>query len=166
MVGGIYTADPESLSLRATMPRFLGMERRDQSLILSMWRDARASKGAARHGRGTSGARYSLFLSFDEGTQVLADAIVARLPKDSATEYESRVAPPGLRTGNQALVARWLLRTARARRLRPTPFALRFPRMPRELYALTRSSQTTGSNPLCLDRDVNLAYDAQHQTRG
>ena len=27
MVGGIYTADPETLSLRATLPRFLDMER-------------------------------------------------------------------------------------------------------------------------------------------
>jgi protoporphyrinogen oxidase len=26
MVGGIYTADPETLSLRATLPRFLDME--------------------------------------------------------------------------------------------------------------------------------------------
>jgi oxygen-dependent protoporphyrinogen oxidase len=81
MVGGIYTADPESLSLRATMPRFLEMERRDRSLILSMWKAARASKDAARHGRGASGARYSLFLSFDEGTQVLTDALAASLPE-------------------------------------------------------------------------------------
>src|SRR5215212_11702904 len=84
MVGGIYTADPESLSLRATMPRFLEMERRDRSLILSMWKAARASQDAARHGRGASGARYSLFLSFDEGVQVLTDALAARLPAGSA----------------------------------------------------------------------------------
>src|SRR5262245_21622732 len=38
MVGGIYTADPEQLSLRATMPRFLEMEREHRSLILAMWR--------------------------------------------------------------------------------------------------------------------------------
>src|SRR5204863_9428063 len=40
MVGGIYTADPEALSLRATMPRFLEMERRHRSLILAMWKAA------------------------------------------------------------------------------------------------------------------------------
>ncbi|HEX3557750.1 MAG TPA: protoporphyrinogen oxidase [Pyrinomonadaceae bacterium] len=83
MVGGIYTADPESLSLRATMPRFLEMERRHRSLILAMWKNARQSESNARHGRGASGARYSLFLSFDEGTQVLTDALAARLPADS-----------------------------------------------------------------------------------
>ncbi|MDT5296641.1 MAG: protoporphyrinogen/coproporphyrinogen oxidase [Acidobacteriota bacterium] len=84
MVGGIYTADPESLSLRATMPRFLEMERRHRSLILAMWRAGRKTGTDARHGRGASGARYSLFLSFDEGTQVLTDALAARLPPGTA----------------------------------------------------------------------------------
>src|SRR2546423_10949421 len=71
MVGGIYTADPEVLSLRATMPRFLEMERRHRSLILAMWKNARKSESDARHARGASGARYSLFLAFYEGTRVL-----------------------------------------------------------------------------------------------
>jgi oxygen-dependent protoporphyrinogen oxidase len=69
MVGGIYTADPETLSLRATLPRFLDMERDHRSLILAMLRQGRTAK------RGTSGARYSLFLSFDRGMQVLVDAL-------------------------------------------------------------------------------------------
>ena len=69
MVGGIYTADPETLSLRATLPRFLEMEREHRSLILAMLRQGRAQKS------GTSGARYSLFLSFDRGVQVLVDAL-------------------------------------------------------------------------------------------
>jgi len=69
MVGGIYTADPETLSLRATLPRFLEMERKHRSLILAMARQGRAQK------TGTSGARYSLFLSFDRGMQVLVDTL-------------------------------------------------------------------------------------------
>jgi len=36
MVGGIYTADPEKLSLAATMPRFLDMERDHGSVIRAM----------------------------------------------------------------------------------------------------------------------------------
>src|SRR5215218_6499976 len=90
MVGGIYTADPEVLSLRATMPRFLEMERRDRSLILSMWKAGRRAGTEARHGRGASGARYSLFLSFDEGVQVLTDALAARLP-ESCVRLNTRV---------------------------------------------------------------------------
>jgi oxygen-dependent protoporphyrinogen oxidase len=72
MVGGIYTADPETLSLRATLPRFLDMEREHRSLILAMLRKARLQSG-------TSGARYSLFLSFDRGMQVLSDELAGAL---------------------------------------------------------------------------------------
>jgi oxygen-dependent protoporphyrinogen oxidase len=76
MVGGIYTADPETLSLRATLPRFLEMEREHRSLILAMLRQGRAQKV------GTSGARYSLFLSFDRGMQVLVDALARQIKAD------------------------------------------------------------------------------------
>src|ERR1043165_4968553 len=76
MVGGIYTADPETLSLGATLPRFLEMEREHRSLILAMLRQGRAQKS------GTSGARYSLFLSFDRGVQVLVDALAEQIKAD------------------------------------------------------------------------------------
>lgn len=77
LVGGIYTADPEKLSLRATLPRFVEMERRWGSLIR-----------AARHERTNgdaeeSGARYGLFVAPREGMTSLVQAIAARLPKDS-----------------------------------------------------------------------------------
>src|SRR5467141_3291301 len=38
LVAGIYTADPDTLSLAATVPRFLELERRERSLILALWR--------------------------------------------------------------------------------------------------------------------------------
>jgi len=66
MVGGIYTADPETLSLRATLPRFLDLERDHRSLILAMLRKGRSETG-------TSGARYSLFLWFERGMEVLVE---------------------------------------------------------------------------------------------
>ncbi len=72
MVGGIYTADPRTLSLRATLPRFLEMESKHRSIILAMLRQRRTSKSAAS---GVSGPRYSLFLSFDDGMQVLTDEL-------------------------------------------------------------------------------------------
>src|SRR4051812_25045064 len=106
MVGGIYTADPEVLSLRATMPRFLEMERRDRSLILSMWKAGRRANEAARHGRGASGARYSLFLSFDEGVQVLTDALAARLPS-AGVRLNTKVTSLRLEGGTR----RWAVQT-------------------------------------------------------
>lgn len=79
MVGGIYTADPEKLSLQATMPRFLEMERKHRSVIRALRRTPK---------EGTSGARYSLFLSFDRGMQVLTDKLVEKL-SDSAVQTSS-----------------------------------------------------------------------------
>src|SRR6266545_5087031 len=61
LVAGIYTADPDVLSLAATMPRFLEIERRERSLILGLWRGARRAPAVAQ---GVSGARWSLFVAF------------------------------------------------------------------------------------------------------
>lgn len=88
MVGGIYTADPEKLSLRATMPRFLEMEREHRSVIRALRKENRSSTG--RKGSGTSGARYSLFLSFDGGMQMLVDRLAAQLPR-GAVRLNTRV---------------------------------------------------------------------------
>ncbi len=73
MVGGIYTADPEQLSLRATMPRFLEMEREHGSLIRALRKQNK--RAIDKRDSNTSGARYSLFLSFDRGMQVLTDKL-------------------------------------------------------------------------------------------
>jgi len=79
LVGGIYTADPEVLSLAATMPRFLEMERRNRSIVLSLMRQNRSASTA-----GTSGARFGLFLTLRGGIGELVDALAARLPPGSA----------------------------------------------------------------------------------
>ncbi len=75
LVGGIYTADPTRLSLAATMPRFIEMERRHRSIILAMRRQAKAAA------RSDSGARWSLFASFADGMQTLVEALARRLPE-------------------------------------------------------------------------------------
>jgi oxygen-dependent protoporphyrinogen oxidase len=77
LVGGVYTADPDELSLGATMPRFLEMERRERSVILALWRAAR--RAPALHA-GTSGARWSLFVTFAEGMEELIRLLATRLP--------------------------------------------------------------------------------------
>jgi oxygen-dependent protoporphyrinogen oxidase len=84
LVGGIYTGDAERLSVAATMPRLVEMERRSRSLILGMRRQARAA--AAQ-----SGARWSLFASFADGMQTLVDALMRRLP-EGAVRLDARVA--------------------------------------------------------------------------
>jgi oxygen-dependent protoporphyrinogen oxidase len=75
LVGGIYTADGEQLSLAATLPRFVEMERRHGGLIRAAWR------GAARDASQDSAARYSLFVAPRNGMQSLVEALAARLPE-------------------------------------------------------------------------------------
>jgi protoporphyrinogen/coproporphyrinogen III oxidase len=79
MVGGIYTADPEKLSLRATFPRFLEMEAKHRSIILALLKTARRTPTT-----GTSGARYSLFLSFNRGMQLLSDTLIKRITSEES----------------------------------------------------------------------------------
>src|SRR6185503_4401897 len=71
LVGGIYTADPDRLSLAATMPRFLALEREHRSLIVGLRRTAR---------REAVGARWSLFVTLAGGMEELVTALAARLP--------------------------------------------------------------------------------------
>lgn len=81
MVGGIYTADPQLLSMQATMPQFLDMERRHRSLILALRRRQRLADAQQP---GVSGARYGLFASFRHGMQTLMDALADQLPAGTA----------------------------------------------------------------------------------
>jgi oxygen-dependent protoporphyrinogen oxidase len=76
LVGGIYAADPDQLSLGATMPRFKEMERARRSIILSM---ASEQRGRARNRETGSGARWSLFVTLAGGMQELVEGIASRL---------------------------------------------------------------------------------------
>lgn len=86
MVAGIYTADPETLSLAATMPRFLEMERGYRSVIRALRRN--------RPAREASGPRWSLFVTPAGGMEALVTALAAQLPAAA------------VRTGRQVVVLR------------------------------------------------------------
>lgn len=77
LIGGIYTADPQRLSMRATMPQFLEMERKYGSLIRAAKAEAEPSDLVA------SGARYDQFVAPRHGFRHLIDHLGARLPQDS-----------------------------------------------------------------------------------
>ena len=85
LAAGIYTADPDELSLLATMPRFVELERRHRSLIIGLWKASRQAPAT-----GTSGARWSLFVSLAGGMGELIAALASRLPPD-AVRLKQRV---------------------------------------------------------------------------
>ena len=77
MVGGVYTADPEKLSLRATMPRFVELEERHGSVIRGMVAARRAGTGGIGNARGP---RYELFVALRGGLEELTRRLVTLLP--------------------------------------------------------------------------------------
>jgi protoporphyrinogen/coproporphyrinogen III oxidase len=95
LVAGIYTADPDDLSLTATMPRFLELERAQRSVILGLRRALRRAPLP-----GTSGARWSLFVTFAGGMEELVSTLAARLPGGSVA-LKQRV------SGLERVGARW-----------------------------------------------------------
>lgn len=81
LLGGIYAADPDKLSLISTMPRFKEMEKSKRSVIWAMWSEQRRR---ARQREAGSGARWSLFVTLAGGMQEFVDAIAQGLPQGSA----------------------------------------------------------------------------------
>jgi oxygen-dependent protoporphyrinogen oxidase len=77
LIGGIYTADPARLSMQATLPQFVEMERTHGSLIRAMRSSQRRQPKAER----ASGARYGQFVAPRHGMQQLIETIAARLPE-------------------------------------------------------------------------------------
>lgn len=72
MVAGIYTADPETLSLAATIPRFLELERRYRSVIRGLRRSRPLSAAPAQ--------QRSIFVTLADGMETLVTALASRLP--------------------------------------------------------------------------------------
>jgi len=74
LVGGIYTADPRVLSMRAALPRFVELEQKYGSVILGLRAELGASSDA-----GSSGARYGLFVTLRGGMGELLAALERRI---------------------------------------------------------------------------------------
>ncbi len=83
LIGGIYTGDPEKLSLQATLPRFLEMEQKHGSLIRAVLSQGKQKEQA--RDRTSSGGRYSMFVAPREGVSSMVEAIASRLPASTVT---------------------------------------------------------------------------------
>ncbi|REJ68505.1 MAG: protoporphyrinogen oxidase [Planctomycetota bacterium] len=86
LVAGIYSADATKLSIAATLPRFVEMERRYGSLT----RGAMAAARARRQSSVESGARYGIFVTPRDGAASLVETIASRLPP-GCVQLNSRV---------------------------------------------------------------------------
>lgn len=82
LIGGIYTADPAKLSMQATLPQFVELERKFGSLIRGM-RHTNPKRQRGPHDDQPSGARYGLFVTPRRGMSSLVEAIAGRLPSET-----------------------------------------------------------------------------------
>ncbi len=78
IVSGIFTADPSTLSMAATMPQFVQMERTSGGLIRGHLRARKLDAAAAA--RKASGARYDQFVAPRKGMNSWIAGIASQLP--------------------------------------------------------------------------------------
>ena len=99
LIGGIYTADPEKLSLKATMPRFSEMEQSHGSVIratlaqqkIDRKRSSAQQESSSDSSDGDSsgsGARYGLFATAAGGLSDMVAAIERTLLKSGRVEIQ------------------------------------------------------------------------------
>lgn len=82
LVSGIYSADPDKLSVAAALPKFVEMEREHGSLTVGLQKGAQTQR--------TAGARYELFRTPREGLQSLTERLAKSLT-DATIRYQETI---------------------------------------------------------------------------
>lgn len=79
IVGGIFTARSETLSMQAAMPQFVAMEREHGGLIRGALANRKNQERADRSARQATGARYDQFLAPKQGMSWWLNTLASRL---------------------------------------------------------------------------------------
>jgi len=84
LVAGIHSGDPETMSIKATFPRFVDMEREDRSLIVAMLKRMRAVRkartvAAAKMSNASPRPPRTMFMTLDEGLGALMEELSRRI---------------------------------------------------------------------------------------
>lgn len=150
MIAGIYSADPEQLSLAATFPVFLEWERKYGSVI----RGLRARARAARADAEASGPRYGLFAALRGGMETLVKTLREKNP-----ETRLSIGSPAVRLHEDENGWRLLLGSGREIRADAVCVALPGPRAVRLLAEdFPVLAGQIASIPYASSVTVNLAY--------
>jgi len=75
LIGGIYTSDPQRLSMKSAVPNIHNLEHKYGSVIKGLMKEYSTKQ--------ESGARYSQFVTLKDGMQTLVDAITSKIPDES-----------------------------------------------------------------------------------
>ena len=113
IVSGIFTADPTKLSMQATLPQFVKMEREHGGLIRGHLAARRDNSAATA--RRASGARYDQFVAPKHGMSHWIEHLVKSLPEGTIQFNESVLAVdrlPSAAEGDQNANSQWRLKTS------------------------------------------------------
>ncbi len=111
LVGGIHAGDPANMSLQATFPRFLEMEREAGSLIRGMFQRQKAMIAARKKRPAAASPPRTFFISLRRGMAQLTEALATRIGREKIlTGAEVVSLKKTVRSG-------YRLRTADGRRL-------------------------------------------------
>ncbi|HEY9773910.1 MAG TPA: protoporphyrinogen oxidase [Planktothrix sp.] len=85
MMAGIYTADPDKLSLLSTMPQFLEHEVNYGSVIVGLQEKAKQKPGeeTGENNGNVAGARYSIFVTLDKGLGLLPATLQEKISPEN-----------------------------------------------------------------------------------
>ena len=148
MVGGIYTGDPEHLSLQATMPQFLAMEQRHGSLIRAMWHNQRVARQQGSHQAGHEwGPLWSVCVFSPGHANACRSAGSAPTSRDGAAALPR--APPGAAARHLPLVDTRPGPSRPGSRCRVRG-AARSPGWPATHAMPCRAGHSPASHPVCL----------------
>ncbi|MEE9238124.1 MAG: protoporphyrinogen oxidase, partial [Thermodesulfobacteriota bacterium] len=75
LIGGIYTSDPNKLSMKSAIPNIHVLEQKYGSVIKGLMKEYGSKQ--------ESGARYSQFVTLKDGMQTLVDTITSNIPDES-----------------------------------------------------------------------------------
>lgn len=81
LIAGIHGANPETMSLRATFPRFIEMEEKYGSLILGFIQSRKRLKEFERKNKESGKPKMSFFVTFRHGMQELTDGLANSLKR-------------------------------------------------------------------------------------
>ncbi len=104
LVGGIYTGDPNDLSMKATLPQFQAMEREHGSLIRAARHQRAQDRSAHALELQASGARYGMFVTLADGMDTLPRTLASALPPGTV-----RTNCPVRRITRNGAVSPWLV---------------------------------------------------------
>lgn len=114
LVAGIHSGDPETMSIKATFPRFVDMEREDRSLIVAMLkrmravRAARAATAAAARGVANAHPRppRTMFMTLDKGLGTLMTELTNRVGAEALRTHQT------VQTLSRRTCGGWTVQTA------------------------------------------------------